>query len=110
MEKVKRIMIGTRAAGTALSRRFVMANNPILLKENGGSLQLTEDWEIQELGWIGLDWNALFCVNKIIEKNHMHKMHSSSSYQSICLIKVNIKNNNNNNNNDNNNNNNNNNK
>ena len=42
---VKIIMIGTRAAGTAISRRIVMAigngvvksNNPILLKENGGS-------------------------------------------------------------------------
>ena len=48
MAKVKTIMIGRCAAGTAISRRIVMANgngvvksnNPILLKENGGSLQL----------------------------------------------------------------------
>ena len=52
MEKVKTIMIGTRTAGTAVSSRIVMvigngvvkSNNPILLEENGGSLQLTEDW------------------------------------------------------------------
>ena len=45
-------MIGTRAAGTAISCRIVMAigngvvrsNSPTLLKENGGSLELTEDW------------------------------------------------------------------
>ena len=32
-----------------------------------------------------------FMLTKIIEKKHLHKMHntSSSSYQSICLIKVN---------------------
>ena len=49
--KFKTIMIGTRATGTALSRRIVMtirdgvvkSNNLILLKENRGSLQLTED-------------------------------------------------------------------
>ena len=45
-------MIGTRVAGTAISRRIVMAiengvvksNIPILFKENEGSLQLTEGW------------------------------------------------------------------
>ena len=61
------------------------------------------------LDWVGLNWDALFRVDKIIEKkNHMHKMHntSSSPYQSICLIKVNVNNNNNNNNNNNSNNNN----
>ena len=55
-----------------------------------------------EFLWIRMYWNALFRVDKILEKKyHMHKMHntSSSSYQSICLIKVNVKNNNNNNNN-----------
>ena len=49
------------------------------------------------LDWIELDWNALFRVDKIVEKkNQINKMHntSSSSYQSICPIKVNIKNNN----------------
>ena len=52
MTKVKTIMIGTRVAGTAISRRIVMAiengvvksNIPILFKENEGSLQLTEGW------------------------------------------------------------------
>ena len=45
-------MIGTRATGTAISRHIVMAignevlqsNNPALLKQTGGSLQLTENW------------------------------------------------------------------
>ena len=53
------------------------------------------------LDWIRLDWNALFRVDKIVEKkNQINKMHNtnSSSYQSICLIKVNVKNNNDNNN------------
>ena len=44
-KKIKTIMIGTRAAGTAISRYIVMAvdngvlrsNSPTLLKENGGS-------------------------------------------------------------------------
>ena len=55
-------------------------------------------------GWIGigLDCNAVFCVGKIVEKKkiQMNKMHntSSSSNQSIRLIKVNVKNNNDNNN------------
>ena len=48
MAKAKPIMIGTRAGGTAINRYIVMAiengvvelNNPILLKENEGSLQL----------------------------------------------------------------------
>ena len=45
-------MIGTRTAGTAINRRFVMvigngvvkSNNTIMSKENGGSLQVMEDW------------------------------------------------------------------
>ena len=52
MKKIKTIMIGTWAVGTAISRRIVMAisngevrsNSPALLKENGDSLELTEDW------------------------------------------------------------------
>ena len=63
MPKVKTIMIETRAAGTAISRRIVTAigngvvksNNPILLKENGGSLQLTEDWArgvLKSMNWV----------------------------------------------------------
>ena len=52
MEKIKTIMIGTRVAGTTISRRIVMAigngvvksNSLALLKENGGSLELTKDW------------------------------------------------------------------
>ena len=52
MAKEKIIMIGTRAAGTSIRRHMVMtigngvvkSNNPILLKKNGGSLQLTEEW------------------------------------------------------------------
>ena len=51
MKKIKTIMIGTRAAGTAISRLIVMAigngvmrsNSPTLLKENGGSSELTKD-------------------------------------------------------------------
>ena len=46
MVKVKTIMIRTGVTGAAISRRIVMAignevvksKNPILLKENGGSL------------------------------------------------------------------------
>ena len=52
MAKVKTIMIGTCAAGTAISHRIAIAigngvaksNNPILLTKNGGSLQFTKDW------------------------------------------------------------------
>ena len=56
-------MIGTRAAGTTISRRIVMvianravkSNNPVLLKENEGSLQLTEDWArgvLKSMNWV----------------------------------------------------------
>lgn len=51
---------------------------------------------------IGLDWNTLFCADKIRgKKNHMHKMDNTSysPYQSIYLIKFNVKNSNNDNNN-----------
>ena len=62
MEKIKTIMIGTRVAGTTISRRIVMAigngvvksNSPTLLKENGGSLELTKDWArgaIKSMNW-----------------------------------------------------------
>ena len=62
MKKIKTIMIGPRAAGTAISRRIVMAidngvvrsNSPTLLKENGSSLELTEDWAqgvIKSMNW-----------------------------------------------------------
>ena len=63
MANVKTIMIGTRAAGTAISRRIVMvianravkSNNPVLWKENEGSLQLTEDWArgvLKSMNWV----------------------------------------------------------
>ena len=53
MVKVKTIMIGQHATGIALSSRIVMttgngmvkSKNPILLKQNGGSLQMTKDWK-----------------------------------------------------------------
>ena len=63
MAKVKTIMIRERTAGTAISRRIVIgigngvvkSNNPIWLKENGGSLQLTEDWArgvLKSMNWV----------------------------------------------------------
>ena len=63
MAKVKTIMIGTRAAGTAISRRIAIAigngmvksSNPILLRKNAGSLQLTEDWArgvLKSMNWV----------------------------------------------------------
>ena len=62
MKKLKTIMIGTRAARTAISRHIVVAigngvvrsNSLTLLKENGGSLELTEDWArgvIKSMNW-----------------------------------------------------------
>ena len=52
MKKVKSIVISTKAAGTAISRRLVMAirkkvvrsNSPTLLKENVVLLELMEYW------------------------------------------------------------------
>ena len=52
MKKINTIMIGTRATGTAISRRIVMAigngvvrsKSPTLSKESGDSLELTKDW------------------------------------------------------------------
>ena len=62
MKKIRTIMIGTRPAGTAISRRIVMAidigvvrsDSPTLLKENGGSLELNEDCArvvIKSMNW-----------------------------------------------------------
>ena len=63
MKKIKTIMIGTQAAGTTISHSIVMAigngvvrsNSPTLLKENGGSLELTEHWArgvFKSMNWI----------------------------------------------------------
>lgn len=62
LKKVKVLMIGTRSAGTAISRRLVVAigkgivkaNNPKSLRENGGWIELTEDWArgiIKSMNW-----------------------------------------------------------
>ena len=61
MKKIKTIVIGTRTAGTVRSRHIVMAidigvvrSNRKLLKENGGSLELTEDLArgfIKSMNW-----------------------------------------------------------
>ena len=50
LQKIRDIIIGSRLAGTALSRKMVVAigtgvikaNEPKILKEFGGSLELTE--------------------------------------------------------------------
>ena len=63
MAKFKTIIVGTLAAGTVISHRIVMdignrvmkSNNTTLLKENGGSLQLTEDWArgvLKSMNWV----------------------------------------------------------
>ena len=63
MTKVETPMIGTRAAGTALSRRIVIdignrlvkSNISIFLKENGRSLQMTKDWArvvLKSMNWV----------------------------------------------------------
>ena len=63
MVKVKTIMNGKCAVGAAIYRRIVITignrvvkpNNPILLKENGGSLQPTEDWVrgvLKSMNWV----------------------------------------------------------
>ena len=52
LNKVKDIIVGTRAAGGVISRRMVIAigtgvvkaNNPDILKEFGGPVELTEGW------------------------------------------------------------------
>ena len=52
LNKVKDVIVGTRAAGGVISRRMVIAigigvvkaNKPDILKEFGGSVELTEGW------------------------------------------------------------------
>ena len=60
MKKIKTIMIGKRAAGTAISRRIVMAIEVKQTEvkqsdiENGGSLELIKDWArgvIKSVNW-----------------------------------------------------------
>ena len=62
MKKIKTITIGTRASGIVISRHIVMAigngvvrsSSLTLLKENGGSLELTKDWAqgvIRSMNW-----------------------------------------------------------
>ena len=63
LEKIKDIIIGTRAAGTVISRRIaiaigkgvIKANNPQLLTEYGGSITLTENWArglLSSMNWV----------------------------------------------------------
>ena len=62
LKKTKDIVIGTRQAGTVISRRMVIAigtgvvkaNEPNLLKEYGGHLELTEDWarHLKSMEWV----------------------------------------------------------
>ena len=63
LAKTKDIIIGTRQAGTVISRRMVInigsgvvkANEPNLLKEYGGPLELTEDWArnvLKSMEWV----------------------------------------------------------
>ena len=61
LAKTNDIIIGTRQAGTVVSRRMVInigsgkANEPNLLKEYGGPLELTEDWArnvLKSMEWV----------------------------------------------------------
>ena len=63
LKKVKGIVMGTRLAGGVINRRQVMciakgvvkANNPHLLTEYGGSLELTNGWArniLKSFGWV----------------------------------------------------------
>ena len=52
MAKIKDVIVGTRAAGTVITRRIaiaigngvIKANNASLLKQYGGTIELTEQW------------------------------------------------------------------
>ena len=62
--------------------------------------------KIKCLDWIELDWNALFPVDKIVEKIKLTKcVIQVLAHILICLVKVSVKNNTDNNNNNSNNNN-----
>ena len=63
LKKTKDIVIGTRQASTVISRRMVIAigtgvvkaNEPNLLEEYGGHLELTEDWArhlLKSMEWV----------------------------------------------------------
>ena len=61
-KKIKDVIIGSRLAGTVISRKMVVAigtgvvkvNEPKILREFGGSLELTEGWARKVLK--GMDW------------------------------------------------------
>ena len=63
MKKIKDIIVGSRLAGTAISRKMVIAiatgvvkaSDPKLLREFGGSLELTEGWArsvLKSMDWV----------------------------------------------------------
>ena len=62
LKKNKDIIVGSRLAGTAISRKMVIAiatgvikaNDPNILRESGRSLELTEGWVCSIL--ISMDW------------------------------------------------------
>ena len=62
LKKIKDVIIGSRLAGKAISRNIVVAigtgivkaNEPRILREFGGSLELTEGWARNVLK--GMDW------------------------------------------------------
>ena len=57
LKKIKDIIVGSRLAGTAISRKMVIAiaTGVIILKEFGGSLELTEGWArivLKSMDWV----------------------------------------------------------
>ena len=63
LKKMKDVIVGSRLAGTAISRKMVIviatrvikANDPNILREFGGSLELTEGWArsvLKSMDWV----------------------------------------------------------
>ena len=63
LKKIKDVIVSSRLAGTAISRKMVIAiatgvikaNDPNILREFGGSLELTEDWArsvLKSMDWV----------------------------------------------------------
>ena len=78
LKKIKDIIVGSRLAGKAISRKMVIAiatrvikaNDPNILREFGGSLELTEGWARSVLK--SMDW--------VKEKGQLEKLNLAVSF------------------------------
>ena len=89
LKKIEDVIIGSRLAGTVFSRKMVVAigtgvvkaNEPKILREFGGSLELIEGWARNVLK--GMDW-----VKRKGTTGKSKNLRFNVQFQSLFLIMI----------------------